>query len=183
MCRGHHEMCLHLQAGWAICWGENPVAAGGTLWQKAASLGCLLCPQHSAGISKACSHARWDPFHWISGTYKPGTIKWDSMILTSPFQLEIFMIADTVVPDSIHRCCVGEKWVFSGQGCWPSWDLWFRAGWGVALWTDSGCPISSHTAPQTHHLLCLYCLWLLAPGSPSQLTLLWQNYLLFCLGD
>lgn len=149
-CRGHREKYLGCEcqgqrdkAGWAICWREKKSASpGGTLWQKAANLGCLP-PQHAADRSKARSALGGGHFSEVQ-------------VPTSQAP-----IADAVVPGSLYCCWVGKKGVLLGWGCWPSWDLWLRAGRRDPFWTDGSCPTFSHTTPMSsnifsQHPLCSY---------------------------
>lgn len=96
------------------------------------------------------------------------------MIVSSPCQVEIFCDCWRSCPSSIYSHCVGEKWVFLAQGCWPSWHLWFGAGWGVALWADRSCSLFSQAMPKTQtSFLFISCLMLLL-GAPLSLPSPWK---------
>lgn len=167
------------------CQGEPGTAAGwlghlleteiigckSTARLKAANLSCLpqLCPQHTAGASKAqsirCAEVQ------VSPSQAP---ELHVMIVSSPCQVEIFCECWRSCPSSIYSHCVGEKWVFLAQGCSPSWHLWFGAGWGVALWADRSCSLFSQAMPKTQtSFLFISCLMLLL-GAPLSLPSPWK---------
>lgn len=152
-CQGERARHGWLRAGWAICWRQKSSAARGTLRAKAANLGCLLqlCPQHTAGTSTA----DWN--HCTEVQVPPSQApELHLIIISGSCQVEMCCDCWHSCPSSIYRHCVGEKWVFLARGCWPSWDLWFGAGWGVALWADRSCSLFSHAMPKALHLLCSY---------------------------
>lgn len=178
--------CIILNLGWfwtcqsrVVCRDHNPISL---LWDwqgEPGTAGCGLSGPSAGDTNHWLQEALWGQGQQIWGACcpcAPSTLQLQAelggstalkfrclqarhlMMVSGPCQVEILCDCWHSCPSSIYRHCVGEKWVFLAQGCWPSWDLWFRAWWGVALLADRSCSLFSHTAQNPASSVFISCL-------------------------